>query len=263
MDEADNQAPPAPTPSAEDKVVAEDQSTASQSTNEAPEAPQSAQEISSDVNATDKVEDERLFAGTFKTVEDMERSYQELRSKATRDAQEKAELSRILSEALMSDTPVVQAPQSQVDDYDDYTQTNNAPQNPDDAVTKKLALMEFAMGHPDADGDEMVKVLKSDPYIGQIGSYEAKLKYAYAVSRAQAQPKAVEQATRQAQLETQAKIAEKQAAQVEPVTNPAPPPEKVNEPLTAEQIRSAARDEGAFGEILKRYPGISGMMTKR
>lgn len=215
--------------------------------NDTPEAAV-AQEAS--VNATDTVE-EKLYAGKYKSPEDLEKSYIELQSKFSSTTQQKAELSRILADAFSE--PV--APQVQTPAYDDYEEDSPTAQPVNDVVTRKVAVMEFSMSHPDADGAAMLEVLKNDPAAQRITDYETKLKYAYAMSRVTAQPKAVEEAAKQAQVQAQVKYAEKQAAQVESATKQSAPTQE--EPLTKEELRAKLRDDKAFGELLKKRPGFS------
>jgi hypothetical protein len=51
-------------------------------------------------------QEEKLFAGKFKSVEELEKSYQELQPKFTRTAQEKAELERILQSSQQTPAEV-------------------------------------------------------------------------------------------------------------------------------------------------------------
>ena len=238
--------------------------TAAAPTNEADvqvntETPEASQEVKeSDVNATETVE-EKLYAGKYKSAEELEKAYLSAQSEASKMASEKAELSRILADAFSAETaPVTSQPQV-ADEFDEFQQVQTPSNQGNDPVMQKLALMEFSMAHPDADGAAMVKIIQTDPAIKDITSYEAKLRYAHAVSQAQKQPKAVEQAQKQAAVQAQAKIAEKQAAQVESTSKQAPAPNS-NEPLTPQQIRDTARDNQAFAEMMKKYPGIAGMM---
>ncbi len=219
---------------------------------EAPEATQGAGDTSQEVNATDTA-DERLYAGKYKSIEDLESAYKNAESKLGSVTSEKSELSRILAEAFADDP----APKGQ-GNYDDYEDDAAAPKA-DDTVNRKLSVMEFAMSNPDADGAAIMEVLKSDPYISQIGSYEAKLRYAHAISQNASKPKAVAEAKKQAQAETQVKVAAKQAAQVESATKQSPPTKE--EPLTRDQIRAVARNDDAFSELMKKnFPGIASRM---
>ncbi len=219
------------------------------------ETPEAAVAQEATVNAEETVE-EKLYAGKYKSVEDLEKAYKSASSEATRISQEKAELSRILADAFVADPAPAPAVAASYDDYED----ESAPSaNPNEEVTRKLAVMEFAMAYPDADGAAVLQILNSDPLVKQINGYEAKLKYAYAISQNTAKPKVVEEAVKQAQVQTQAKIAEKQAAQVESASKQSPPTQE--EPLTREQIREAMKNDGAFGELLKKRPGFKNYLS--
>lgn len=220
------------------------------------ETPQAAVAQEPTVNATDTVVESKLYAGKYKTVEDLEKSYGELQSKFTSTASEKAELSKILADAFSSEPePVTQTATASYDDEPEESQSN-----PNDAVARDLSVLKFVMSNPDADGAAMMKVLTTDPDVKQFPSYEAKLKYAYAISQNTAKPKAVAEAQAQARTETQVKIAEKQAAQVESASTQAPPTKE--EPLTQDQLRQALKDDQSFGEILRNKPGLAGYVTK-
>jgi hypothetical protein len=223
-------------------------------TNETPEAAV-AQETT--VNAEDTVVESKLYAGKYKSVDEMEKAYTELQSKFTTTASEKAELSKILADAFTAETePAVQ---TQTTSYDYETEELPAS-NPNDAVSRDLSVLKFVMSNPDADGAAMMKVLTTDPDVKQFPSYEAKLKYAYAISQNTAKPKAIAEAQTQARNETQVKIAEKQAAQVESASTQAPPTKE--EPLTRDQLRQKLKSDDGFGEILKNKPGLAGFVSK-
>lgn len=189
-------------------------------TNDTPEATQGnveAQEATTPAtNAEDTVQ-EKLYAGKYKTPEDLEKSYKELESKFGQTTNEKAELTRILNEAFAPAQPAPAAPVDTADVYADEPTINNQ----DDPTKRDVAVLKFTISHPDADGGEMQKVLANDPLINQINGYEAKLEYAYAKAQALNAGKSVAQATKQAQADTQAKIVEKQTAQVEGATKAA------------------------------------------
>lgn len=217
--------------------------------NDAPEASQS-QEETTDLTAEETAE-AKLYAGKYKTVEDMEKAYTELQSKATKDSQEKAELSRILNEAF--------TPPSQ-DDNESY---NDVPDEREDARDRDIALLKFSIAHENANGEEMAKVLQSDPFINSISSYEAKLEYAYLKSQNMSSKQAMVEAEKKAAQETQAKFAEKQAAQVETAKTQAPPANNKVE-LTPDMIRTAAKSDKAFDDLIsQRFPGINKMRTRR
>ena len=139
--------------------------------------------------------------------------------------------------------------------YDDFDEDQPSAPQVEPAVNRDIAVMKFVMANPEADGDAILKVINSDPFVKQLPSYEAKLKYAHAISRTDATPRVVEEAKKQAQAQAQVKYAEKQAAQVESASKQSPPTQE--EPLTQEQLRSALRDDKAFGDILKKRPGFS------
>lgn len=185
-----------------------DISEASAQSNEvAPEAAQ-VQEGTPEVNATDTVE-EKLYAGKYKTVEDMESAYKELNSKFTNTTQEKAELSRILNEAFAT-------PQQPVVEQQDVYGIEPDPVNSEIENLKRVtAVQSFIMSHEGANADAMQQVLNSDPLVKQISGHEAKLEYAYLRSQNMGQQQAIAAAQQQAVQQTQAKVVEKQAAQVE------------------------------------------------
>lgn len=182
----------------------------------APEATQTeatAQEAeATEVKATDTAE-ESLYAGKYKSVEDMEKAYKELQSKATRDAQEKAELTKILNDAFL--TPEADAPATVADTEETYGEEPSSVDPRIERLERQGAVSNFIMTHPDADGAAMNKVMTSDPLIASIQGHEARLEYAYLKSKTMSQPKAVEQARREGAQQVQAKTAEKQVAQVE------------------------------------------------
>jgi hypothetical protein len=217
------------------------------------ETPQAAEAQEATVNATDTV-DEKLYAGKYKSIEDLEKSYTELQSKYGQTTSEKAELSRILADAFAAE-PTVQQPAPTYDEYDEPAPTNNS----NDVVTRDLSVLKFVVSNPDADGAAMMEVLKSDPLVANINGYDAKLKYAYAISQNTSKPKAVAEAVAQAQVQTQAKFVEKQAAQVESASKQSPPTEE--EPLTRAQIQSALRDDKSFADLLKKRQGFSNYIS--
>lgn len=205
MDNTDTQATGVVTPEAQaEDTVATQTSEASESSQVAPEASQS-QEDATGVNAEDTAREDKLFAGKYKTPEDLEKAYRELQSKATKDAMEKADLTKILNEAFMP-------PATTQDTAYDYREDDSSA---DDGVKRDIAVMKFTFAHPDANGEAMKEVLANDPMIKQINGHEAKLEYAYYRAQSMNQKKAIAEAQKQAQVQTQAKIAEKQTAQVE------------------------------------------------
>lgn len=195
-------------PATADTVVTQDSSADVQTNNGAPEAAETQKEVP--VNAADTA-DEKLYAGKYKSPEDMEKAYKELESKFGQTTSEKAELSRILNEAFVPPAPA-QAPADTADLFSD--EPNPLNQEIDD-LKRVTAVQSFVMNHQDADPASMQEVLSSDPYIKQISSHEAKLEYAYLRSQNMSQQKAIAEARKQTASETQAKIVEKQVAQVE------------------------------------------------
>lgn len=194
-----------------DKVEPQTSEADVQVTNEAPEATQANTEEAQSVNTTDKVE-EKLYAGTFKSPEDMEKAYQELRSKATKDSMEKAELSRILNEAFTVQEPVAQ-PVANVDDS--YIDEPDPVNQEIETLKRNQAVTMFVMNHQDANPEAMQQVLTTDPLVKQISGHEAKLEYAYLRSQSMTQQKAIAEATKTGAQAATAKLAEKQVAQVE------------------------------------------------
>ena len=176
----------------------------------APEAPQENKETP-EVTATDTAE-EKLYAGKYKTVEDMEKAYAELNSKFTNTSQEKAELAKILNEAFLAPEPAQQA--KELDEYDAPEESNPLNQEIDN-LKRVQAVQNFVLLHPEAEASTMQKVLSEDPLVNQIASHEAKLEYAYLRSQNMGQSKAIAEAEKKGAQATQAKIAEKQTAQVE------------------------------------------------
>lgn len=194
-------------------TVESQSSEASQNTNQAPEATQGeapAKEADvTEVKAEDTAE-ERLYAGKYKTAEDMEKAYQELSSKFTNTSQEKAELTRILNEAFVSPEP------TQGSDTDSYDLEESDPATVRmEALERKSAVQSFILSHNDADPASMQKVLSEDPLVSQISGHEAKLEYAYLRSQSLSSKQAIAEAEKRGADQTQAKIAEKQVAQVE------------------------------------------------
>lgn len=232
-----------------------------QVTNETPEATQDQGDESPEVKAEDTAPEERLYAGKYKTAEDMEKAYQELQSKATKDAQEKAELARILNESYSTS----EQPQSQAanDDFDDYQQPDPLVQKIE-ALERNQVASNFIFNHPDAAQltDQLSEVLKSDPTAQAIPDYNARLEYAYLKSKSLAEGKTIEQAKKEAANQTTQSLAAKQAAQVETVRKQSAPVND-NEGLSPSEIREAARDDKAFDELIqKRFPGISKMRSQ-
>lgn len=224
----------------------------------APEAAQSTGETSSEITATDTAE-ERLYAGKYKSVDDLERSYTELQSKATRDAQEKAELARILNETFTTPETPATAP---VEDTASYAYEESDPVVQKlQVIERKDAVRDFVLAHPDADGQAVNQILQSDPVAASIPTYEGKLEYAYFKSQATAAPKVVAEAEKRASEQTQVKIAEKQAAQVEGARQQSQPAGE--EPLSQSDLRESLKGDDAFDKLIqKQFPGISKMRAR-
>lgn len=192
-------------------------SEASTQVDNAPEATQ-ATEGQPEVNAEDTAE-EKLYAGKYKSPEDMEKAYKELESKFGQTTSEKAQLTQLLNEAFT--TPEAST-SSDTDSYDDIGEVSSH----DDPTKRDVAVLKFTIGHPDANGAAMSEVLANDPFIGNIQGYEAKLEYAYAKSQNMTSKQAIAEAQKQTAQQTQTKIVEKQAAQVESANRSEPTDEK-------------------------------------
>jgi hypothetical protein len=232
-----------------------DTSMAATQTNEAPEATQPVEEKQTvEVNAEETVED-KLYAGKYKTPEELEKAYINASSEASRISQERAELTRILNEAFAAD-PAIAAPAQPDDPY--------IPEP--DPVAEKVNKMEtiltvqsFIMTHADADAAAMNEILTKDPLINQINSHEAKLEYAYAKSKNMTSQKVVSEAQKQGAAQAQAKMVEKQAAQVESARQQAQPSQA--EEMTQDQMRAKLQSEEGLNDLIsKRFPGIKSMM---
>ena len=170
---------------------------------ETPEATQ----VETEVKAEDTVE--KLYAGKYKTVEDLESAYKNAESKIGQTASEKAELAKKL-EGTFIEQEVAQSQQLLDDGYEI------------DPVAQKVERLErndsvsrFIFAHPDADGEAVKQILLNDPSIPLIGSYDARLEFAYLKSQNMSSSKAIAEAKKNTATETQAKIVEKQTAQVE------------------------------------------------
>lgn len=232
---------------------------------EAPEATQDKVEAkeaeTTEVKAEDKAE-ESLLLGKFKNPEDLAAAYEQLESKATKDAMEKAELSKILNEAFTPEEtqPAPQTVPPVYEDEDDSPEPDLVTQKLQ-ALEQKDAVRDFIFMHPDADGKSINEVLTKDPMLANINGYQAKLEYAYLKSKELAAPQALDEATKKAKQETTLKTAEKQNAQVESARQQAQP--AGNEPLSQEQLREVLRDPKKFDELIqKQYPGVSKMRTQ-
>ena len=204
--EDDTQTSQTAAPDATDTTAQVNQSEAITQTNEGtPEATQQTEETV-EIKAEDTVED-KLYAGKYKSVEDMEKAYRELQSKATKDSQEKAELARILNESFAAPEPQAQA--------DPYAIEPDPINNEVENLKSQVAVQSFIMTHPNADASSMQEVFNSDPLVQQIQGHAAKLEYAYLKSQSMSSSKAIAEARKTATQETKAKIVEKQTVQVE------------------------------------------------
>ena len=193
-----------------DTAITQPSEASDQIENKAPEATletEAEEAQPTEVKAEDTVE-EKLLAGKYKTVDDLEKAYKSAEAKLHTEASEKAELARILNESFATPEPV-----SDTDAYE--SDEPNLVNQEIEGLKRVTAVQSFIMSHQDADADSMKEVLASDPLVKQISGHEAKLEYAYLRSKNTAQPKAIEEAQKQATQATQAKIVEKQTAQVE------------------------------------------------
>lgn len=213
MDET--QAPAVQDPSQDTQAQADTSTTDQLATNDAPAATQGTEAVqetaTAEVEATDTAQ-EKLLAGKYKTVDDLEKSYKELESKYGREASEKAELTRILNDSFQAPEPT-QA-QDTATELEEYGETNPLKAEID-GLKRVTAVQNFVFTHQDADAAAMQKVLAEDSIVKQINGHEAKLEYAYLKSKNMAQPKAIAEAQKVAQAQAQAKVVEKQSAQVE------------------------------------------------
>jgi len=199
-------------------------SEASSQENEAPEVTQTkgteeGTDVTTEVEATDTAEEQKLYAGKYKTVEDLESAYKNAESTLGKSNSEKAELTKVLNEAFLTSQPKQQVEEGGADEYDDDLPTGNQSSSSNDPVIQRLvvndAVTRFAFSHPDANGETMQKVLSEDPNVKQIGDFDAKLEYAYLKSQSMSQSQAIKQAKKEGQNQATAKVVEKQTAQVE------------------------------------------------
>lgn len=209
MDETDTQATGSVAPQ-EDVVSQPDtadtqSSEASESVTDAPKATQE-QADAQEAEAPDtKAEDtaDKLLAGKYKTVEELEKAYKNAESKLGQTTSEKAELSKAINEGIVppsADTAL---------GYSDEASERA------EALQRDMAVLKFINARSDANPATMKEILTTDPNIQQIGSYEARLEYAYNKSQNMAREKAIAEAEKKGANQAQAKIAEKKAAQVE------------------------------------------------
>lgn len=227
----------------EDTVSTQTSEADVQTNNEAPEAAP-AQEEQPETNATDTAE-EKLYAGKYKTVDDLEKSYQELQSKFGKETSEKAELTRILNEAFTTDP----ATETQTDVYEEA----NPLAEKVERIERQGAVQNFIFAHPDANPDSMQAVLTTDPIVQQIQGHDAKLEYAYLKSQNMTSTKAIAEARKQASSQTQAKIVEKQAAQVESAKKADSVNDDDDYSIATGNYSQAERDAARMNVIKKRF----------
>jgi len=198
-----------------------------------------------EVNTEDTVHEDKLFAGKYKSVEDLEKSYKELESKYGKEASERAELTKILNEAFMAPDTTTQVTDTAYDDAEGSAVTASVSD-------KKVAILEFILTHDDANPQEMSEILKNDPMIGKIQGEDAKLEYAYLRAQSMGRTKALAEAQKKGQEQAQVKVAEKQTARVESVqrTEPEDSKNELLEKATGNYTREE-RDR-ARRELIKR-----------
>lgn len=246
MTEVDNQAtaPEAPVETtATDKVEGQPSET-NQSVSEAPEATQPNEETA-EVKAEDKAE-EKLIAGKFKSVEDLEKSYQELESRFSRETSDKAELAKLLQDTFVQ-------PQEPTQKVDEYMEEPDPVNQKIEKLERDGAVSKFVFAHPDADGGAVNEILSTDPMVNNINGYEAKLEYAYLKSKNMSSPKAIEEATKKATTQAQVKIAEKQTAQVESASKQVATQDERSELRARMTTGPLAGREAARREYIRKY----------
>lgn len=213
MSETDTPAPQSPDPAAAATSQTTEDTSAASEQNQAgvPDAPQVQQESEVTAEATTTSEDEGFLGGKYKSKEDFEAAYKELKNTYDSSAQEKAELTRILNEAFTA--PETAQVQEQVDDP--YAEEPNPLAEKVERMERQGAVQSFIFTHPDANGQAMNEVLAKDPLVAQIQGHDAKLEYAYLKSQNMSSSKTIAEAQKTAAQQAQSKIVEKQAAQVE------------------------------------------------
>lgn len=244
MDETDTQATGAETPVTTDTVTNQT-SEASELSQGTPEATQ-AQEETTEVKAEDTAQEEKLYAGKYKTPEDMEKAYKELESKFGRETSDKAELTRILNEAFAPPEP------TKVEDTAYEYQEDDTSATKDDPTKRDVAVLKFTISHPDADGESMRKVLQSDPMIGNISGHEARLEYAYLRARDMNRQVEIKQAQKVASDVAVAKIAEKEVAKVE-TARKAEPADQGAELMTQAMNGSPSERKSARDALIRKH----------
>lgn len=220
--------------------------------NEAPEAPQDVKDPAAE--ATDTA-DEKLYAGKYKSVEDLEKSYVDLQSKFGAASNEKAELTKLLSEVFTS--PEASPQSSGYEAEDDVEQLDPNVQRLSE-LERETAVQGFLIAHSqeNIDGEALQKVLtdKSDPVLRELKNPKARLEYAYLRSQNMARPTAIAEAEKKAIVAAQAKAAEKQSAQVESA--------KVSTPVNQEaelMDRIRAGDPAAVNQAIGELPAVQEM----
>lgn len=205
-----------------------------------------------DTNTEDTVE-EKLLAGKYKTVEDLEKSYKELESKHGQTASEKAELARILNEAFLTPEPQAQAPEQDTEYFAENNDSNPVAQELS-SIKTRLAINEFLTNHQDANAQTLAEIVANDPNVASITTPEAKLEYAYLKSQSIGQQKAIAEAQRQGATQAQVKAAEKQVAQVESARKAEPVNSRAE---TLQRVR--AGDPNARAQAIADIPAVREM----
>lgn len=210
--------------------------------NNTPEATQEQDGEQTEVKAEDTVD--KLYAGKYKTVEELEKAYKNAESKIGQTTSERAELAEKLQGSFVEQDSA----QSQYLSNDGYA----------DPVVEKVERLErndavsrFIFAHPDADGATVKEVLMNDPMVNNIQGYDAKLEYAYLKSQTMANNKTIQEVKKTTAAETQAKIVEKQTAQVE-ASRKAESTDEVTE-LKERMYRGGSDGEAARREYIRKY----------
>jgi hypothetical protein len=222
-----------------------------------PEATQedvSAQEAATPETKAEDTVEEKLYAGKYKSVEELEKAYSNAESKLGATNSEKAELARILDQAFQ--TPEPQKEQTQSDDYD-YEGSNTQADTRQVKLERDNAVMKFMFTHGDEaaqNAGTMKEILSSDPVVAQITGHEAKLEYAYQKSLNMARTSALENARQEGATQVTVKNAEKQAAQVESARKSEPVNKKAE---LVERMRYG--DKGARAQLIGEIPAVKEM----
>lgn len=208
---------PTSTPSADEPVAnptsdaASEAATESQNLAPAPAASEEPEAPSTETaDPTADSDSEGFLGGKYKTKADFEKAFKELQRDNQSNYAERAELSRALNEVLAQPAPAEQ--QAEENPYDTPDPLTLKIQN----LERQQSFQSYLLTHPELSDEDMIamtQVIKEDPMVAQIGSPEAKLEYAR--MKVASNPKTVEAAKKQAHTQAVAKVAEKQAAQVE------------------------------------------------